>query len=110
MIGPSACGAGHDHHVSGAQEDGHGLDVARVPAYQEDRSAAEPAKRVREIKERRDFQTHEMETRGEVAQTSERSTWAISVSCVRREPRSTPATCSRPDLGLVEVDDPSIRL
>ena len=60
---------------------GSSLGVARVPANKVENSASETGIRMMICPEKKEMKsTYDIQTSGEVAQASERSTWAIKVS------------------------------
>jgi hypothetical protein len=82
MVSPSTGWSRHDHDVAAAEKYGDGLDISRQTTNKKHGGIAQssfPQSSARGSKGR-GLVTHDIETSGEVEQTSERSTCAMRVS------------------------------
>ena len=78
----------HDYNVSRPQKDGDRFCVPCHSSNQEDGGITQTCKQMHSKMQCWTSQqktSYEIEIRGDVAQTSERSTWAIKVSCARKK-------------------------
>jgi hypothetical protein len=86
VVSPSTGRSGHDHDIAAAEKDGDRLTLPRQTTDEKHGSIAQSRSKKKvsfEREKKKDVcaAAHDMDTSGEVEQTSERSTCAMRVSC-----------------------------